>query len=167
MVARSSELLRKIVGTGTPFASTWLVERKFAPFTYISCCTEPSCAVVGAIEPSVGSLAAPTVTLTVADADVSAAEVAVIVIAPGESEGAKKVPAGMLLHKFWGSLLLGQIIPIVGLPPTTVIPDAVTLQVTAVFAEPVTVDVNRKCSPGAMEAELGVIVTRTPVPTVT
>jgi hypothetical protein len=115
----------------------------------------------------VGSVAVPIVTLTVADADVSAAEVAVIVTVPGESEGAKKVPAGMLLHKPWGSLLLGQITPIVGLPPTTVIPDAVTLQVTAVFAVPVTVDVNRKCSPGAMLATVGAIVTRTPVPTVT
>jgi hypothetical protein len=73
----------------------------------------------------------------------------------------------MLLHRFWGSLLLGQIIPIVGLPPTTVIPDAVTLQVTAESAVPVTVEVNRKCSPGAMVAAVGAIVTRTPVPTVT
>jgi len=50
MVARSSVALRNIVGTATPFASTLLLEEKFVPFKYMSCCTEPSCATAGMIE---------------------------------------------------------------------------------------------------------------------
>ena len=44
--------------------------------------------MVGAIELSVGSLAVPKTMLADADADVSAAEVAVMLTAPGDTEGA-------------------------------------------------------------------------------
>ena len=97
----------------------------------------------------------------VANAELSAAEVAVIVTVPGEVNGAIYVPAG---HGC-GAAGFGQIKPMVELPPTTVTLSAVTLHVTAVFAAPLTVGVNKTLSPGAIVALVGAMETRTPEPT--
>ena len=103
----------------------------------------------------------------VADCELSAAEVAVMITVPGEVNGAIYVPAGVfgvpqsIVDGF------GQINPIVELPPTTVILLPVTLHVTAVFVVPVTVGVNKKLSPGATVALVGTIETRMPEPTST
>lgn len=139
-----------------------LVDKKFVPFKYTSCCTEPSWAADGTIEVIVAWLAeVATVTDAVPNAVLSAAEVAVMVTVPGEVNGAIYVPAG---HGC-GAAGFGQIKPMVELPPTTVMLSAVTLHVTAVFVAPRTVGVNKMLSPGAIVALLGAIETVTPEPT--
>src|ERR1700735_4739534 len=130
----------------------------------MSCCTEPSWAIVGTIEVSVvGFVVVPIVTVAVADSELSAADVAVTVTLPGEFDGAMYVPAG----QGCGAAGFGQTNPIVELPPTTVILSAVTLHVTAVLLVPLTVAVNKTLSPGAIVALGGAMETRTPEPTST
>src|SRR5580658_5743334 len=139
MVARSRVPLRNVTavdGRATPPTTTCVVDRRFVPETYTSCCAEPSPVTLGSSGPvALNAGGPPDPIVTVADASCvgSAPDCAVTLTLPGETAGAKYSPGFPQ-----GAPRLGQTNPTAAFPPGI----EFTSQTIDVLEEPVTLPVN-------------------------